>query len=175
MSGNKPDSFDAHSIIISKLVDEKDCYDFKVGDIITFKPTDPNLPSYVDTKTHRIVEIDYDNQTIITRGDAVSSNDTQIEFSDVEAKFIHKSPFLTGFFSLVKSFWGFLLLIFIPLAALIVFQVYSFVLESKKAKLEKETAKLEEEQEKLLEERKKELERQAIEEYLNKQKNSNKE
>ena len=169
MSGSNEDSFDAQTVIISKLVDEKDCYDLKVGDIITFSPTDPNLPSYVDTKTHRIVDIDYDNKTIITKGDAVNANDSKIEFSDVEAKFLHKSPFLTGFFSLIKSFWGFLILIFIPLAALIVFQVYSFVLEKKKLKLEEETEKLEKEQQDRLEERKKELERQAIEEYIKKQ------
>ena len=62
MDGDNVDSFPEKSIILSKMIDEEDCYDLVVGDIITFTPSEENLPSYITTKTHRIVEIDYENK-----------------------------------------------------------------------------------------------------------------
>ena len=57
MKGNKEDSFPSDTVIISKLVDEEACYELVEGDVITFFPTDPDTPSYIKTKTHRIVTI----------------------------------------------------------------------------------------------------------------------
>ena len=164
MKGNKEDSFPSDTVILSKMVDEEDCYTLIEGDIITFFPTDPDTPSYIKTKTHRIVEIDYDNQTIITRGDANSRNDTQISFEDVQAKMIKISPVLTKLLVLLRSFWGFLLFIFIPISALIVLQIYSYFLEKKKLEYQEASEKMEEEN-------KKKLEEEAIREYLESLKN----
>ena len=123
MVGEYDDSFPSKTVIVSKMVDEKDCYTLEVGDVITFFPTDLDVPDYIKTKTHRIVEIDYDAQTIVCKGDANLRVDSVISFSDVQAKMIKISPFLTWFLNLVKSFWGFLFLIFLPLASLIVIQI----------------------------------------------------
>ena len=164
MKGNKEDSFPSDTVILSKMVDEEDCYTLIEGDIITFFPTDPDTPSYIKTKTHRIVEIDYDNQTIITRGDANSRNDTQISFEDVQAKMIKISPVLTKLLVLLRSFCGFLLFIFIPISALIVLQIYSYFLEKKKLEYQEASEKMEEEN-------KKKLEEEAIREYLESLKN----
>lgn len=166
MVGDYDNSFSSKSVIISKLVDEDDCYNLKVGDVITFAPKDLDLPSYVSTKTHRIVEIDYNNKTIITKGDANTSLDAIISFSDVHARLIKVSPILTKLIGLLKSFWGFLLFIFIPLMFLIVLQIYSFFLEKKKLEYEKEANKLEEEQ-------KKKIADEAIKEYLESLNNKN--
>ena len=164
MKGNKEDSFPSDTVILSKMVDEEDCYTLIEGDIITFFPTDPDTPSYIKTKTHRIVEIDYDNQTIITRGDANSRNDTQISFEDVQAKMIKISPVLTKLLVLLRSLCGFLLFIFIPISALIVLQIYSYFLEKKKLEYQEASEKMEEEN-------KKKLEEEAIREYLESLKN----
>lgn len=175
MDGEFEDSFSSQSVVISKMIDEDDCYDLKVGDIITFVPTDVNLPDYITTKTHRIISIDYNNQTIITKGDANSINDSQISFSDVKAKFIKISPILTSFIFLVKSFWGFLLFIFLPIFLLIIFQIYSYFLEKKQIELKESISKIENEKQVSIDNQKKEIEKQAIKDYLesiNKMKNN---
>lgn len=164
MVGEYDDSFPSGTVIVSKLVSEEDCYSLKVGDVITFFPTDPDTPTYVSTKTHRIVEIDYENKTLVTKGDANIRVDTTISFSDVQAKLVRVSPLLTFLLGLLKSFWGFLLFIFIPLSALIVLQIYSYFLEKKKLEYEEQSIKLEEEH-------KKKIEEEAIREYLESLKN----
>lgn len=166
MDGGEDDSFKAGSVIISKMIDEKDCYNLKVNDIITFTPSETNLPSYVTTKTHRIVDIDTKTQTIITKGDANESNDTPISFKDVKAKFIKKSNFLGGFYRLISSFWGFAFLIFIPLVVLIIMQIYSMILAKKSEDIKTENDQIESNMS--IEEKKKKLEEEAIKEYLEK-------
>lgn len=159
MLGDKEDSFPSDTVIISKIVDEEDCYSLEVGDVITFFPQDEDTPDYIKTKTHRIIEIDYDNQTILTKGDANTRVDAPIEFEDVQARMVKISPLLTKLLVLLRSFWGFLLFIFLPLAALIVLQIYQYFLEKKKLEYEEQADKLEEEH-------KKKLEEEAIKEYL---------
>ncbi len=168
MKGEQKDSFSSKTVIVSKIIDEEDCYSLKVGDIITFVPTDPNLPTYVTTKTHRIVEIDYDEKTIVTKGDANNLNDTEISFSNVKSKYVGKSRFLSGLYRLVKSVYGFIFLIFLPILALIIAQIYSLVLSLKKEKIKEETESLEKDYNLSLEEKKKKLEEEAIKEYLDK-------
>ena len=165
MDGDKKDSFPAKTVIISKLIDEEDCYKLTTGDIITFTPTDPNLPTYITTKTHRIVSIDYENETIVTRGDANEANDSPIPFINVHSKFVKKSPLMTFFYKLISSYLGFLVLIFIPLLVLIIMQIYSTILAARKSKVSNEINQMEENNLNL-EKRKKELEEQAIQEYL---------
>ncbi len=168
MNGEQKDSFSSKTVIISKNINEKECYSLKVGDIITFTPTDLNLPSYVTTKTHRIVEIDYDKKSIVTKGDANDLNDSEISFSNVKSKYVGKSRFLTELYRLVKSVYGFLILIFIPILALIIAQIYSLVLSFKKEKIKEETESIEKDYNLSLEEKKKNLEKEAIKEYLDK-------
>ena len=172
MDGDYEDSFKEQTIIFSKMIDEEDCYSLVVGDIITFYPSEENLPSYITTKTHRIVEIDYENKTIVTKGDANSRNDTAISFEDVEAKFIKKSALVSMFYNFFSTFAGFLVLIVIPIVGLIIMQIYSFVLEKKKLDLKEEISSLEEKEDISLEEKKKLLEEQAIKEYLDSLKNN---
>lgn len=172
MKGDNKDSFDKGTVILSKLIKEKDCYSLKVGDIITFTPQDKNLPSYVTTETHRIISIDYETKTIVTQGDANSSSDEPISFKDVKSKFILKSGFVTIVYKLIRSWYGFLILIFVPLCGLIVLQIYSTILASRKEKINKEVKELEKDTS--LEEKKKLLEQQAIEEYLKNQESSKK-
>lgn len=168
MKGEQKDSFSSKTVIISKIIKEEDCYSLKVGDIITFTPTDPNLPSYVTTETHRIVEINYEEKSIVTKGDANNVNDSEISFSNVKSKYVGKSRFLSGLYRLVKSFYGFFLLIFLPILALIIAQIYSLVLSVKNEKIKKETESLENDYNLSLEEKKKKLEEEAIKEYLDK-------
>jgi signal peptidase I len=166
MDGDYEDSFSAKTVVISKLINEEDCYSLKVGDIITFEPHDASLPSYVTTETHRIIDIDYEDKTIITQGDNKLTNkipDKQISFSQVKSKFIKKSPTLTWLYTVLRSFWGFFLLIFLPLSVLIGVNIFTQINAYKKRKATDEVV---EDNQKKLEEEKKTLEEQAIKEYL---------
>lgn len=166
MDGDYEDSFSAKTVVISKLINEEDCYSLKVGDIITFEPHDASLPSYVTTETHRIIDIDYEDKTIITQGDNKLTNkipDKQISFSQVKSKFIKKSPTLTWLYTVLRSFWGFFLLIFLPLSILIGVNIFTQINAYKKRKATDEVVK---DNQNKLEEKKKALEEQAIKEYL---------
>ena len=166
MDGDYEDSFSAKTVVISKLINEEDCYSLKVGDIITFEPHDASLPSYVTTETHRIIDIDYEDKTIITQGDNKLTNkipDKQISFSQVKSKFIKKSPTLTWLYTVLRSFWGFFLLIFLPLSVLIGVNIFTQINAYKKRKATDEVVK---DNQNKLEEKKKALEEQAIKEYL---------
>lgn len=216
MDGDKEDSFSAKNVIISKLINEKDYSSINIGDIVTFKPNDSSLPSYVTTETHRIVgyyytynkitgddtskvtsytefygkyEIygittqeqtykraeevgldDFEIVGVVTKGDNETTNPTHdkpIYFNQIISKFVKKSPTLTWLYGVLRTFWGFFLLVFLPLTALIVINIISTVLAHKKDRAEKQAIKeIEANSEKIAEEQRKKLEEDAIKEFL---------
>lgn len=84
LSGSMEPNIRTGSIVYIKDVKANS---LKENDVITF-----NLNNM--TCTHRIVSIDYENETIITKGDANISNDNPISFNDVEGKVMFSVPFL---------------------------------------------------------------------------------
>lgn len=84
LSGSMEPNIHTGSIVYVKEVETTS---LKETDVITF-----NLNG--KTCTHRIVSIDYDNKTIITKGDANISNDEPISFNNVEGKVMFTIPLL---------------------------------------------------------------------------------
>jgi hypothetical protein len=216
MDGDKDTSFSAKTVIISKLINDNDYSSLNIGDIITFKPNDSSLPSYVTTETHRIVgyyytynkitgddsskvtsytefygkydiygittqeetykraeEVgldDFEIVGVVTKGDNEETNPTNdkpIYFNQIISKFVKKSPALTWLYSVLRTFWGFFLLIFLPLSTLIVINIISTILAHKKDKAEKQAKEtISSNKEEIIQEQKKVLEEEAIKEYL---------
>lgn len=73
ITGSMEPSYSVGSMIYVKSVSFND---LKVGDAITFKGGNYLV-------THRIVEIDKDNKSVITKGDANNSIDGSIKYDDI--------------------------------------------------------------------------------------------
>lgn len=156
---------DIGDVIIEKIIDEKECHNLKVGDVISYQG---HILIGSQTKdasiTHRIIDIDYDKEIIIVKGDANSKEDDPIAFSDVIAKVTRNSPTLRVFYKMISSFWGFAILIFIPMFVMLILQIYQMLMQHKMEKLEEVNKKS-------IEDRKKLIKEQAIKEYLESIKN----
>ncbi len=104
-------------VIISKRV--KDVNSLKEGDVITFRAPSGTFKGY--NITHRIIEIERDEDGnalhIKTKGDnpEVDVDNWQLKPSDVKAKFVKVSPFIAGFKNFISNWYGYVVLIALPL------------------------------------------------------------
>ncbi|MBQ3508697.1 MAG: signal peptidase I [Peptococcaceae bacterium] len=114
--------------------------DFKAGDIIFAKKTDPatlkegdiitfisqDRSSYGETVTHKIRSLTHDaagNPGFITYGTTTNSDDsTIVTYSYVQGKYIGKIPNAGTFFQYLRTTQGYILFIFIPFMLLILFE-----------------------------------------------------
>ncbi len=89
--------------------------DIKVGDSITYHMgTDTEY-----TATHRVVEIDSENQKIITKGDANRSEDiTPVSYEQVVGKVVFYLPFIGTISVFLHSQAGFFICVFIFLLSI---------------------------------------------------------
>jgi len=109
---------------------------FKVGDIITFEYTDAN--GKLTFNTHRIIEVNEDEQYYITQGDVAASlgqsTDPDAEDPHAERVYFHEvvgsyEKTIRGvgnIFLFFQSATGFLLFIVMPLIALFVIEIFNF-------------------------------------------------
>lgn len=151
-------------VLIEKIVKEKDLNKIEVGDVISYHGTIYLGGTPIETSiTHRVIGIDKDNRLIIVQGDANPTADDPVSYDDVIAVVKRNSVTFKLIYKTVSSFWGFAILIFIPMLIMLILQIYQMLLQRK-------TEKLEEENKKRLtseyEEKKKALEEEAIKEYL---------
>lgn len=110
MAGEKPDCFDAGSLVIIK---ECDVSEYNVGDIITFQ-TGSDI-----TTTHRIIE--EKNGTFITKGDSNNIADTSPVTPDkIEGKVIYAIPNIGYIMQFIRSPIGMIALIAICCVVLFV-------------------------------------------------------
>lgn len=58
----------------------------KVGDIVTYKVTNPNSQLFGESIIHRIYSIDYKNQIIRAKGDNNEKCDPEIKFSQITGR-----------------------------------------------------------------------------------------
>ncbi len=135
MAGDREDSFDEGDVILSKLYDGQD---LEVEDIITFyAPEGHNLEGY--TITHRIyAKNPTENGGVYytTKGDANASVDKfDVTPEMVVSTYVTAMPALTWFFKIIGEFWGFLLIIILPLFIILIVQIFKLV----KLKHEKDT------------------------------------
>lgn len=114
-------------VIISKKVE--DVNTLKVGDIITFKAPDGDY-----NETHRIIEIVYNDDGSIdyfrTQGDnAQSADNWKLRPENIKAIYVRKSAFIGGLRSFLSNWYGYVVLIVLPMCIVIALVIASFVKE----------------------------------------------
>jgi len=106
------------AIKLGSVVLTKPAEDYKIGDVISFRnPENPQKPI-----THRIFEIETQNgETFyITKGDANNAPDKRrIQKRDILGKVLFDVPYLGYAVEIAKKPYGFLALILIPAAIII--------------------------------------------------------
>lgn len=131
--------FDKGDIIVVKAfknVDAVKAYGLKVGDIITYRgfilKDGERIAAFI---THRIVEINEENQFVMTQGDKQMSinivDDEENEPSRVyynEIAGVYKSNIrFKGLADFMDSKWVFFVFIIVPLLLFLMFEVFSFI------------------------------------------------
>lgn len=114
VSGSMSPELEIGDVIISKEVTDTD--DVHIGDIITFQ----GGSNYKYQKvTHRVLVSPYNDGNgqivLVTKGDANSADDGEINFNDVESKFVSKVDFLKHIYNFFFSKWGLIIFIFLLL------------------------------------------------------------
>lgn len=116
ITGSMEPNYSVGSMIYVKPVSFSD---LKVGDAITFKGG-----NYV--VTHRIVEIDKENESVVTKGDANNAIDGTIKYSDIVGRASKLSiPYLGDISNKLSTMNGKILLIIILVGLL----VFSYLLK----------------------------------------------
>lgn len=132
------DAINPGDVIISKKVEDANA--LKVGDIITFVA--PSGPLQGRNETHRIVEIIYsgDNAEYFkTKGDnSVAADNWQIKASEVKAVYVKTSQFIGGLREFLSHWYGYVVLIVIPLLIVGVLFIVGFVRDRAALELEKQ-------------------------------------
>lgn len=119
----------AGDMILGKSVASED---LKVGDIVTYQGLEGSVRDKIIT--HKIVEIDDD--IIVTQGVANDVADPPIKASQILSRYVVTIPFAGDIFSVINSKFGFIFLIVIPLAFLIVNEITIIVKAFKEDKEE---------------------------------------
>ena len=163
VSDSMEPTIDVGEVIIAKKVEDADA--LQAGDVITF--TAPSGQFKGRNITHRIIEVKKNDDGKVeyfkTKGDnpEVGVDDWQLEPSAVKAKFVRVSPFISGFRRFISKWYGYVVLIVIPLVLVGVLVVVGYVRDKvAEAKKEQESAKVNAED--LSDEQKRKL----LEEYL---------
>ena len=118
-------------VIISKKYDGGELVAGNDGDVVTYYG---NVNGNVEMITHRVIEID--GEKIVTKGDFNNTVDSPITKNDIEAVMVYKTVVIDKIYMIISSTWGFWLLIFTPIALLIVSEIVSLVKELKREKEE---------------------------------------
>ena len=129
--------------VVGKLIDGNT--EIKVGDIVSFRDY---LNGKEITVTHRVVEI-YEHETdpgYITQGDNEKYSDEVVKSRDtIISVYKFRIPFLGKFIDFLKTPFGFIITLVIPLLAFIAWQAYKLILlifKSKQAELDEQAEKL---------------------------------
>lgn len=141
VSGSMEPQIPVGSIVVVKEVDARE---LEVGDVISYRISGDTMV------THRITAIDFDNETITTKGDANETEDANpVSFSDVVGRKLFHVPLL-GYLSIyIKTPLG-IVGVCAVLIVLILLNFLPSVLEpdEKKQKEEKQSEKRHSEKEK---------------------------
>lgn len=150
-------------VIIGKEVDPQT---LEQGDIITFIAPSGQLAGR--NITHRIYEVHRGEDGKIdyfkTKGDNAKVDEWHLDPSAVKAKYVKTSKFITGFRKLLTKWYGYVVLIVLPLCVVFALVIAGFVQD--KVALEKEK-KNDEDKQKLLDNLSDEEKQKLLESYLN--------
>lgn len=116
-------------VIISKKYDGGELVSGENGDVVTYRGSIGNRAELI---THRVIEVDGDE--IITQGDANNIADSPITKNEIEAVMVYKTVVIDKIYKVISTTWGFWLLIFMPIAILIISEIVSLAKELKKEK-----------------------------------------
>lgn len=153
------DGFDAGALIVVRLIEDEECFDLKVGDVITYRRFYENT-TYLDT--HRIVANTYVQSPevkdgiwvhggvpyFVTRGDNTPDIDTTMR-GDIDYASPDNIvgvwtgtaiPNLGTVMSFLQSQLGFMLCVVIPTAIFFFFELFKFITTLMDAKKEKAVA-----------------------------------
>ena len=147
ISGGVP-SFFGHSVYV--IVSPSMTPELEVGDMIISKKYDGgelevgDIVEYVGKSgemkdkiiTHKIVSIDGegDNRTIITKGTANTEADPPIAPSDILSVMTYKTVVIDKVYGVISTRAGFICLVILPMAAMIVSEIVDLLLQIKKEK-----------------------------------------
>ncbi len=115
-------------VVISKTYDGGE---LEVGDVVQFVSKSGESKGKIIT--HKIIWIGGENEDeIITKGVANAQADAPINRSDVMSVVKYKTVVIDKIYGALSSTWGFILLVMIPLAAMIVLEITSLSKDIKK-------------------------------------------
>ncbi len=174
MFGEKEDSFEKGDMIFVKMLDEDSVKDLIVGDVVTY--FDMSIKEF---NTHRIVEINKDEEYLVTQADynQVSNNtntqpDQPIAFDQVLAKYNSKASGLGNTLDYLQSPTGFALFIILPVVFILIFEGIVLgrnLLQLNRAKMEEKYAQDKEDTKKTLEAEKEKLRQELLAELKKEQ------
>jgi len=127
-SGSMEPAIKTGSLIVIKPAD-----DYHIGEIVTFLPRDAKKKNEV--VTHRIVEIldEEGRKSIITKGDANSSNDPiPTPFDNIKGRLVFKIPYFGYPIGFARTMPGLIILIIIPGTVIIYSEIQNIAKEIKK-------------------------------------------
>lgn len=116
-------------VILAKEVDDVNA--LKEGDVITFTAPSGDFNGY--NITHRIVEVVKNDDGTVkyfkTKGDNPEApvDSWKLSPTEVKAKFVRVSKFITGFRNFISKWYGFVILILIPLLLVGVLLIVGYV------------------------------------------------
>lgn len=129
--------------VVGKLMD--DSTEIKVGDIVSFEDF---YEGRMITITHRVIEVRTESNppTYITQGDNEQYADDILRHHDsIRSVYKFRIPFLGKFIDFLKTPFGFIICLVIPLLSFICWQAYKLIIlffKSKQAELEEQAEKL---------------------------------
>ena len=139
LTGSMEPAISVHSFLVTQDVDPES---LQVGDIITFRSTEPNLEGALNT--HRINSVYEENGQLMfrTKGDANAVEDSEpVVAVNVVGKVVFVSAALGIVVSLFANPLVFLLLVVVPLVVLLGFELANLVKSTKEvARAEDEAA-----------------------------------
>ena len=130
MDGDRDGSFAEGSLIFVKILDDEAKQEIEEGDVVTFRSNG----SFV---THRVISVTGDPiVSVITQGDANNANDGAIPIENVVGLCIGSIGGLGAFSMFLQTPVGILVVIGVPVAAYIVYDIVRITLARRKAKAE---------------------------------------
>jgi len=110
------------------IMQDTEAADVKVGDVVEF-----TAPQTHWVTTHRIVAISPDGQSFTTKGDANNSPDqAALPASEIHARYLFSIPELGNAIRWLHTRDGYLAIVLVPGAAIILFELASIVRELRK-------------------------------------------
>ena len=116
-------------VIISEEYEGGELLAGEDGDIVTYYG---EVKGKTELITHRVISVE--GNTVITKGDDNPTADTPISKDAIVSVMTYKTVIIDDIYAIISTTWGFWLLIFTPIALLIVAETFSLIREIKKEK-----------------------------------------